>query len=65
MNTVVSIIICTRNRADSLRETLASIGRCDVPADLPAELLVIDNGSTDHAREVAEAGGLKQGTAEE
>lgn len=52
----VSIIICTRDRADSLRDTLASIGRCAVPADLAVELLVIDNGSTDHtARVVADA----------
>jgi len=51
-DTKVSIIICTRNRADSLREMLASIGRCDVPADLPTELLVVDNGSTDHTREI-------------
>jgi glycosyltransferase involved in cell wall biosynthesis len=50
----VSIILCTRNRADSLRETLASIGRCEVPADLPAELLVVDNGSSDHTRQVVE-----------
>jgi glycosyltransferase involved in cell wall biosynthesis len=56
LNPVISLIICTRNRADSLRETLASIGRCDIPADLPAELLVVDNGSTDHtARVVADA----------
>jgi glycosyltransferase involved in cell wall biosynthesis len=52
LNPVVSLIICTRNRADSLRETLASIGRCDIPADLPTELLVVDNGSTDHTEQV-------------
>jgi glucosyl-dolichyl phosphate glucuronosyltransferase len=55
----VSIIICTRDRADSLRETLASIGRCEVPADLPAELLVVDNGSTDHTRQVVEQAVLR------
>lgn len=54
----VSVIICTRNRASSLRETLASIGRCDVPADMPAELLVIDNGSTDETKRVVESGGV-------
>jgi glycosyltransferase involved in cell wall biosynthesis len=54
----VSIIICTRNRADSLRETLASISRCKVPADFDAELIVVDNGSTDRTREVIEAAGL-------
>lgn len=54
----VSVIVCTRNRADSLRETLASIRRCEVPADLPAELLVVDNGSTDHTRQVVEQANL-------
>jgi len=54
MNTVVSIIICTRNRGDSLRETLASISGCQIPADLPAELLVIDNGSTDGTKSVVQ-----------
>ena len=58
MPPVVSIIICTRNRAESLRETLASIGRCEVLADLPAELLVVDNGSTDHTKQVVEQANL-------
>ena len=48
----VSIIICTRNRAENLRHTLRSIAACVVPSDVTAELLVIDNGSTDHTRQV-------------
>jgi glycosyltransferase involved in cell wall biosynthesis len=55
----VSIIICTKDRAESLRETLASIGRCEVPADLPTELLVVDNGSIDSTRQVVEQTELK------
>jgi glycosyltransferase involved in cell wall biosynthesis len=43
----VSIIICTRNRVESLRETLDAIDRCDTPEDTSAELIVVDNGSTD------------------
>lgn len=43
----VSIILCTRNRASMLRETLALIGGLNVPSHLPAELMVVDNGSTD------------------
>jgi glycosyltransferase involved in cell wall biosynthesis len=54
----VSIIICTRNRADSLRETLASLSRCEIPADVVAELVVIDNGSTDHTQAIVRAARL-------
>jgi glycosyltransferase involved in cell wall biosynthesis len=48
----VSIIICTRNRAAALRETLAALGRTARPPDLAAELLVVDNASTDGTREL-------------
>jgi len=47
-----SIIITTRNRARHLSETLASFRSLRIPADLPAELLVVDNGSTDDTAEV-------------
>lgn len=43
----VSIIICTRDRADSLQRTLEALARMAVPADVTAQLLVVDNGSTD------------------
>jgi glycosyltransferase involved in cell wall biosynthesis len=43
----VSIIICTRNRVESLKLTLESIGKTTVPPEWKIELLVIDNGSTD------------------
>jgi len=49
----VSVIICTRNRADSLVPTLESIARCKVPPDMTVEVLVVDNGSTDHTAQVA------------
>ena len=48
MRPAVSIIICTRNRAESLRETLVSLETINKPADVAAELLVVDNGSTDN-----------------
>jgi glucosyl-dolichyl phosphate glucuronosyltransferase len=51
----ISIIICTRNRAASLRQTLDAIGRCQIPEDLASELLVIDNGSSDDTRGVVES----------
>jgi glycosyltransferase involved in cell wall biosynthesis len=50
----ISIIICTRNRADSLRQTLTHLDRCAAPPDMDVELLVVDNGSTDHTRQVVE-----------
>ena len=43
----VSIIICTCNRAEHLRQTLEAAGRLPVPAGYECELLVVDNGSTD------------------
>jgi glycosyltransferase involved in cell wall biosynthesis len=44
----ISIIICTRNRADSLDQTLESLHTIVVPEGLRPEVLVVDNGSTDH-----------------
>jgi glycosyltransferase involved in cell wall biosynthesis len=50
--TRVSIVICTRNRAASLKQTLNSIGQCVIPPGMSAELLVVDNGSTDDTKKV-------------
>ena len=61
MTPTVAIILCTRDRAESLRETLASIGRCAIPADLTAELLVVDNGSTDGTADVVRETRLSNG----
>jgi glycosyltransferase involved in cell wall biosynthesis len=44
---VVSVAVCTRNRAASLAATLASVARTAVSPALGVELLVVDNGSTD------------------
>jgi hypothetical protein len=51
----ISVIICTRNRAEQLRQVLDSAAAMDVPPDLSWELLVIDNGSSDHTPEVIES----------
>ncbi len=48
----VSIIICTANRAEVLRETICSLARVRRPGTV--ELLVVDNRSSDHTREVVE-----------
>ncbi len=52
---IASIIICTRNRAESLRSTLESIGKISVPQGWVVELLVVDNGSADHTSAVVSA----------
>lgn len=49
--TAISVIICTYNRADSLRVSLDSL-RQQPP--VPWELIVVDNNSTDHTRAVCE-----------
>jgi glycosyltransferase involved in cell wall biosynthesis len=52
---LVSILICTRNRAEQLRETLKAMSAVALPADMSAELLVIDNGSTDATATIVRA----------
>jgi glucosyl-dolichyl phosphate glucuronosyltransferase len=42
-----SVIISTRNRVDSLFETLDSLLAMDVPKEIDWELVIIDNASTD------------------
>lgn len=46
-NTTVSIIICTYNRAEHLRRTLAALAGVRIPGGMQAELVVVDNNSTD------------------
>ena len=45
--TLISIAICTRNRAEHLAQTLAAMKVLVCPTGAQTELLVIDNGSTD------------------
>ena len=51
----VSVILSTYDRAETLRETLKSICEMTTPPSLQWELLVIDNGSTDHTRQVCDS----------
>lgn len=53
-----SIIICTRNRAEHLRKTLAAIGAVAVPTGMETEVIVVDNASTDQTAEVAKSARL-------
>lgn len=48
-----SIIICTRDRAASLRETLAALAAVTAPAGWEVEVIVVDNGSTDETAAAA------------
>jgi GT2 family glycosyltransferase len=48
----VSIVICTYNRADHLRGVLAAFR--DQAVDEPAEILVVDNNSSDETKAVVE-----------
>lgn len=55
MNTTVSIILCSYNRADHLEKTLRSFREVKVPEDWTAELILVDNASTDTTAEVMQA----------
>jgi len=52
---MVSVVICTYNRAESLRRALISLSAMSVPADISWEVLVVDNNSTDGTQGAAEA----------
>lgn len=49
-----SIVVCTYNRAESLRDTLAALRAQKVPTGLQWEVVVIDNNSKDHTRKLVE-----------
>jgi len=50
----ISVIICTYNRAEMLRETLKSWLLLE-SAESNVELIIVDNNSTDHTRQVVES----------
>jgi glycosyltransferase involved in cell wall biosynthesis len=47
MDSILSVVIATRNRRDNLRRCLESLTHCNVPAGWMVEILVVDNGGTD------------------
>ena len=51
----ISVIICTSNRASDLRQTLSSLADVCVPGEMPTELIVVDNASTDDTAEVVKS----------
>lgn len=48
----VSVVVCTRNRAELLREAVKSLCELNLNEDYSVEVLVVDNGSSDHTRDV-------------
>jgi glycosyltransferase involved in cell wall biosynthesis len=48
----ISVVICTFNRAESLRRTLDSLVAMRVPSDLVWEIVVVNNNSTDHTDDI-------------
>lgn len=55
----VSIIITTRNRAHFLEQTLRALRCVQIPDGLDAELLLVDNGSTDITHQVVRGARLE------
>ena len=51
----ISVVICTRDRAESLRRTLGSLVEAGAELAVPWELLVVDNGSSDHTPDVIQS----------
>ncbi|THD68388.1 glycosyltransferase [Phenylobacterium sp.] len=43
----VTIVVCTRDRCADLRTMLEHLAHAETPAGWRAELLVVDNGSSD------------------
>lgn len=54
MSIPISLILCTRNRAESLKNTLYSILSQKYREDLVHEIIAVDNNSSDNTRAVIE-----------
>ena len=52
---LITVAICTLNRAELLRRTLESSAAMRVPPQLDWELVVVNNGCTDHTDELIAA----------
>lgn len=50
---MISVAVCTRNRAHLLKDTLTSLQRMEKASELAWELLIIDNASTDDTQAIA------------
>jgi glycosyltransferase involved in cell wall biosynthesis len=52
---MISVVVCTHNRAEKLGHLLDSFAHMHVPGGTPWELVVVDNNSTDNTAQVLEA----------
>lgn len=50
----ISVILCTYNRCEDLRETLKSFCALDIPPGVKWELLIVDNNSSDQTLSVCQ-----------
>ena len=50
----ISVVISTRNRANSLRQTLQLLAEAD-RSGIDTEVVVVDNGSSDNTKEIVES----------
>jgi glycosyltransferase involved in cell wall biosynthesis len=55
MNEFLSVVVCTYNRADSLRNALETVISQDTAANFTFEAVVVDDHSTDHTRATVES----------
>lgn len=51
----ITVAICTWNRSETLRETLASLAMCAVPDRIEWEVIVVNNNCTDATDDVIES----------
>ena len=49
---MISVVICTRNRAQAIKKCLSEFEGMKVPIDLTWELIVVDNNSVDETKDV-------------
>jgi glucosyl-dolichyl phosphate glucuronosyltransferase len=50
----ITVILCTYNRAQSLSKALASLAASTLPKSIEWEVVVVDNNSKDHTRQVVD-----------
>lgn len=48
----LTVVICTYNRADLLKETLTAVRACSPPPACDVQIVVVDNNSSDHTQAI-------------